>query len=114
MDVPRTPATTLLFRLLAALDATPGKKKKKNERNEKKTRVCSKSPRVLPVSSGKASILPLFASAAAYCFLFSLSPSLSFYLFFFFLCASACFLRMQSRILFGAHDDDTSVIGNGD
>lgn len=36
MDVPRTPATTLLFRLLAALDATPGKKKKKNERNEKK------------------------------------------------------------------------------
>lgn len=44
----------------------------------------------------------------------SLPLSLSFYLFFFFLCASACFLRMQSRILFGAHDDDTSVIGNGD
>lgn len=35
MDVPRTPATTLLFRLLAALDATPGKKKKKREKRKK-------------------------------------------------------------------------------
>lgn len=36
MDVPRTPATTLLFRLLAALDATPGKKKKKTRETKKK------------------------------------------------------------------------------
>lgn len=115
MDVPRTPATTLLFRLLAALDATPGKKKKKT-RETKKKRGYARNHRVFYLSLlGKRAF---FLYSRALLRIASSSPSLplslSFYLFFFFLCASACFLRMQSRILFGAHDDDTSIIGNGD
>lgn len=114
MDVPRTPATTLLFRLLAALDATPGKKKKKT-RETKKKRGYARNHRVFYLSLlGKRAF---FLYSRALLRIASSSPSLPrsrFICFSFFLCASACFLRMQSRILFGAHDDDTSVIGNGD
>ena len=110
-----------------------GKKIKREERREK-TRGYARNHRVFYLSLlGKRAFFLYSRALAAYCFLFLsflFSPSFSLFLpyffsfsllsvfrFFFFspVCAPvhARFLRTQSRILFGAHDD-TSVMGNGD